>query len=45
MARGISEEAARVALWDLVDQRTIEFTSDRQIRLAGLRPEERATMV
>jgi hypothetical protein len=43
MERGIGEEAVRVALWDLVDQRAIEFTPDRQVRLAGQRSAERAT--
>jgi hypothetical protein len=45
MEQGIGEEAARVALWDLVDQRVIEFTSDRQVRLAEQRSAERTTMV
>ena len=42
MDRGIGEEAARVALWDLVDQRAVEFTPDGQVRLTRQPPAERA---
>jgi hypothetical protein len=32
MQSGVGEEAVRAALWELVDQRQIEFTPERQIR-------------
>jgi hypothetical protein len=44
MERGIGEEAARVALWDMVDQRAVEFTPGGQVRLTGQPSAERAAI-
>ena len=44
MGQGSGEEAVRVALWDLIDQRTIELTSDRQVRLTDQKPADQAAV-